>query len=294
YLFFDKPPPAELLPWPSTSPPFRISDDTSKLERESKHEAPIMVRMVHSILETVREEEGGGGGGRFCVDEFGVPLTVEKGIHQIDLHGDISGFLSAHPQSLLLSLHHFDFVNPIFPSMDRFQSTTHLMKAANADQSRLLQQTICYQNQRNWSISVSWGYSVHIYDRIYPRSMLKRPLETFMPWMEMKDPKQPAFMFNTRWPCETPTVFFFESVPKVSSADNLIVTTYSRSQPPSYPNCPWKGNHSADHISRVQVFSTATKRKDVERSECCDIEHLDGTNTAGVKLRACKDDEIIA
>ncbi|KAL6966538.1 hypothetical protein U1Q18_032317 [Sarracenia purpurea var. burkii] len=212
---------------------------------------------------------------------------------QIDLRGDISGFLSAHPQSLLLSLHHFDIVNPIFPSMDRFQSTFHLMKAANADQSRLLQQTICYQKQRNWSISVSWGYSVHIYERIYPRSVLKRPLETFMPWTGTPNPKPPAFMFNTRWPCETPTVFFFESVRRIGSTGNLIVTTYSRSQSPSYPNCPGKGNHSADHISRVQVFSSAAKRKEVERSECCDIIHLDGTNTAEVKLRACKDDEII-
>ncbi|KAE9462219.1 hypothetical protein C3L33_05875, partial [Rhododendron williamsianum] len=65
---------------------------------------------------------------QFCVDEFGVPLTVEKGIHQIDLVGDISGYLSAHPQSPLLSLHHLDFVDPIFPSMGRFQSTNHLMK----------------------------------------------------------------------------------------------------------------------------------------------------------------------
>lgn len=34
------------------------------------------------------------------------------------------------------------------------------------------------------SFSVSWGYSAHIYERIFPRTMLKRPLETFQPWIK--------------------------------------------------------------------------------------------------------------
>ncbi|GFZ18161.1 fringe-like protein [Actinidia rufa] len=374
YLILDKPPTPDFLPWPSSSPPLRVSDDTSKLERESKHVSPIMVRMVHSILETFREgdkgvrwyvmafddsvlfvenwvdvlnkydhtkyfyigdysetvlsnlffsfDQGFGGAGialsyplaaamvkdlkgcirrypfvksadtiiQFCVDEFGVPLTVEKGIHQIDLVGDISGFLSSHPQAPLLSLHHLDFVNPIFPSMDKFQSAAHLMKAAKSDQSRLLQQTICYHRPRNWSFSISWGYSVHIYERIHPRSLLKRPLETFRPWL--RNAKPPMFMFNTRWPCETPSVFFFESTEK--ALRNQIVTNYARSASPGYPNCFWKGNGSTNHIARIQVYSSATKRKEIERSECCDIIRADGASIAEVKLRACKDDEIIA
>lgn len=180
---------------------------------------------------------------------------------QIDLVGDISGYLSAHPQSPLLSLHHLDFVDPIFPSMDRFQSTNHLMKASKIDQSRLLQQTICYLKPQNWSFSVSWGYSVHIYEQIHPRSMLKRPLETFRPWA--RNAKPPKFMFNTRWPCETPSVFFFESGGKTSG--NQIVTIYVRSASPAYPPCQWKGNNSTDYIKKIQVFSSATKRKEVSR-----------------------------
>ncbi|KAI7984671.1 hypothetical protein LOK49_LG15G02145 [Camellia lanceoleosa] len=343
YLFLDRGPMDELLPWPKTSPPLRISDDWSKLEKESKHVAPIMIRMVLAIWETFREgddgtrwyimgfddsiffvdnwvnvlnkydhskyyyiggisetdtsnllfsfDQGFGGGGfalsyplaaamvkdlkgcikrcpyvkshdtivQFCVDELGVSLTIEKGIHQIDLLGDISGFLSSHPQSPLLSLHHLDFVNAIFPSMDRMQSTDHLMKAAKVDQSRLLQQIICYEKQRNWSFSVSWGYSVHIYKGFHPRSMLKRPLETFTPWF--KNAKPPKFMFNTRWPCENLRVFFFESIEKRST--NKIVTRYDRSSTLGYTNCPWKGNHSADHISKIHVFSSTTKLKEI-------------------------------
>ena len=94
-----------------------------------------------------------------CIADIGVNLSPQMGSHQIDLHGDISGLLSSHPLSPLLSLHHFDAVDPIFPTRDRFESTRHLMTAAAADQSRMLQQTICHHRQTNWTISIAWGYS---------------------------------------------------------------------------------------------------------------------------------------
>ncbi|KAL6966541.1 hypothetical protein U1Q18_032320 [Sarracenia purpurea var. burkii] len=201
---------------------------------------------------------------QYCVDEHGISLSAERGIHQIDLQGDISGFLSSHPQSPLLSLHHLDMVDPIFPSMDRFQSTTHLMKAAESDTSRLLQQTICHHRQTNWSFSVSWGYSVHIYEKLLSRSVLKRPLETFGPWLKAKPP---LYLFNTRWPpfsnpCDAPHVFFFESVDR-SGRNEQIVSTYVRASPRGMPSCLSSGNHSADNISKVRVFSPVTKLVEV-------------------------------
>ncbi|PSR90177.1 Glycoprotein-N-acetylgalactosamine 3-beta-galactosyltransferase [Actinidia chinensis var. chinensis] len=378
YLFLDTAPTAELLPWSAASPPLRVSDDISGIVRESKHVAPVMVRMVHAILEVFREgdqgvrwivmgdddsiffvdnwvdvlakydhtkyvyigghsetilsnfyysfDQGFGGAGfalsyplaaamvkdlegclkrypylnsadlitQYCVDELGVSLSDERGIHQIDLKGDISGFLSSHPQSPLLSLHHFDVVDPIFPAMDRFQSVNHLMKAAKADQSRLLQQTICYHRPTNWSLSVSWGYSAHIYEKVLPRSFLKRPLETFRTWI--KKPHPPHYMFNTRWPpfsdpCDAPHVFFFQSV---ENETDHIVSTYVRSSPRGLPACSASGNHSADFISRVQVVSPTTKLVEAGRSECCDIVHAGDNNVTEIKYRACKDDEIIA
>ncbi|KAJ6424781.1 hypothetical protein OIU84_025536 [Salix udensis] len=132
---------------------------------------------------------------------------LDGGFHQIDLHGDISGLLSAHPQSPVLSLHHIDFVDPIFPSMNRSASVNHLMEAAKVDHSRLLEQTICYQRKNNWSFSTSWGYSTHMYENIHPRSFLLRPVETFKPWL--RNFKPPLYMFNTRSltndPCEAPS-----------------------------------------------------------------------------------------
>ncbi|KAA8543829.1 hypothetical protein F0562_021994 [Nyssa sinensis] len=213
YLFLDRAP-MEQLPWPSSSPPFRVSEDTSRYKAYNKHPIPHAIRMVRVILETFKAENNGvrwyvmadddtvlfvdnlvevlakydhrkyfyigansegvapnfyhsfgmafGGAGyalsyplaealvenldicikryptlygsdhilQSCVADLGVSLTLEKGFHQIDLHHDISGLLSAHPQSPLLSLHHLDVVDPIFPYMNRNKSVNHLMKAA--------------------------------------------------------------------------------------------------------------------------------------------------------------------
>ncbi|KAL0389310.1 UNVERIFIED_CONTAM: hypothetical protein Scaly_0288100 [Sesamum calycinum] len=203
-----------------------------------------------------------------CIADIGVNLSPQKGIHQIDLHGDISGFLSSHPKFPLMSLHHFDMVKPIFPSMDRFESTRHLMKAAAADQSRMLQQTICHHRQSSWSFSVSWGYSAQIYEKIMPRSYLQMPIETFKAWSSTPRPR-PHYMFNTRLPsngsCEAPHVFFFQRVEKSSTG---ILTTYSRAAPRGLPPC---GNHTADFVSEIHVFTPSTKRKEMDRCECCDL-----------------------
>ncbi|KAL1547453.1 hypothetical protein AAHA92_23930 [Salvia divinorum] len=233
YVFLDQPPPPELLPWPSTAPPYRVVDNLSGLFRVTKPRYELMPRMVHGILELVREEHDGvrwvvmgdddtvvfvdnivdvlaeydhnkyyylgwhsesvvsnlwfsfnqafGGGGivmsyplaralaadmdgcllRYadstsadlitmtCIADIGVNLTPHKGIHQVDLHADFSGYLSAHPKVHVMTFHHFDAMDPIFPFKDHMQSTRHLMTAADVDQSRLLQQTICYHKKTN-------------------------------------------------------------------------------------------------------------------------------------------------
>lgn len=180
--------------------------------------------------------------------------------NQIDLHGDISGLLSAHPQCPLISLHHFDVIDPIFPGMNRQQSVNHLMKTAKTDQSRVLQQTICYQRGNNWSVSVSWGYSVHIYQSIFPRNYLKRPLETFRPW---KNVRIPLYTFNTRRvtndQCEMPRQFFFDSVVEDKN-QSLVTTMYKMKTARSLPPCLLNGNHSARNISQVRVIA-ATMHK---------------------------------
>ena len=223
-----------------------------------------------------------------CIADLGVSLTPEKGFHQvikfyqflnliffststfldvdlepclqIDLYQDISGLLSAHPQSLALSLHHLEGLRSIFPSMNRTESVNHLMQAAKADGSRLLQQTICYQMHKNWTFSVSWGYSIHIYEAILPTSILQVPLETFSPISRIRWP----YMFKTRRvlnnSCEAPHVFFLHSI--VTHVGNLLETVYIRSSEHRLSTCSSSGNHTANHISEIRVL--APVRKDYE------------------------------
>ncbi|PKI33102.1 hypothetical protein CRG98_046506 [Punica granatum] len=231
YLFLDGPPENESLLCPFTCPALRINENITHWDIYPKIKYPIQIRMVRSI---------------------------------IDLRGNIAGLLSSHPQSPFLSLHHINIVDPIFPSMNRSESISHLMKSARVDQSRLAQQTICYQREMNWSVSVSWGYSAHIYESILPRYILRKPIETFSPWKEKA--KWPMFMFNTRPgnstnPCEVPHWFFFESIERQNEDD--IVTTYSRAAKHGLGPCSLGGSHSADHINRLQVFSPAKTRLEV-------------------------------
>lgn len=182
---------------------------------------------------------------------------------QIDFRGDISGFLSWHPISPLMSLHHLDMVDRIFPNMDRKEALRHLMKAAAADESRTLQQTVCHERERHWTISVSWGYSAQIYERIMPRIHLLRPMETFKVWMNSAKPP-PYYMFNTRLPtgdpCEAPHFFFMKEVNKSSTG---ILTTYSRAWPRNMNPCLWCGSQCPDFVTQLRVFSPITKRKGV-------------------------------
>lgn len=163
--------------------------------------------------------------------------------------------MSSHPQSPALSLHHLDAVAPIFPSMNRYEALKHLMKAANVDQPRLLQQSVCYLKKSNWSFSVSWGYSVHIYEKIIPPSVLQKPLETFSEW---RRGARPPYMFNARRlsndPCDAPHVLFFDSVEE--TVLNHVVTGYSKRSPRGLPPC---ANNSADSISRIRVLSPMKK-----------------------------------
>ncbi|KAF3452513.1 hypothetical protein FNV43_RR02946 [Rhamnella rubrinervis] len=238
-----------------------------------------------------------------CLTDLGVPLTYQKGLHQIDLVGDISGLLSAHPQTPLLSLHHIDTINPIFPSMNRSESINHLMKAAKVDHSRILQQTICYHRLSSWSVSITWGYSVHVYENIFPASFLKKPLETFGPWNNRERP--PLYMFNTRpWPfnnpCETPHVFYFDSITETSNTSiegnnyQQILTTYARASPRGLPACSSNGNLSADSVTKIHVFSSPTKRLESGERDCCNVVHEAGMDSAEVIYRACTKDETIS
>ncbi|KAJ0974833.1 hypothetical protein J5N97_016798 [Dioscorea zingiberensis] len=92
-----------------------------------------------------------------CLVELGVELTYEPGFHQVDLRGNLFGLLSAHPLTPLVSLHHVDNIDPIFPGMNRSEALKHLFEAVKVDSGRVLQQSICYDGSKERTISVSMG-----------------------------------------------------------------------------------------------------------------------------------------
>ncbi|KAJ4807885.1 hypothetical protein LUZ62_020451 [Rhynchospora pubera] len=223
-----------------------------------------------------------------CISELGVSLTTNPGFHQLDLRGDISGFLSAHPLSPVLSFHHLDAIDPIFPDMTQDAALRHLMEAAKVDHSRILQQTVCYDHNRSLTYSISWGYTVHIYERLHAPGYLHMPYQTFQPW---NDAGNPQFMFNVRQvsdnPCEAPHVFFFGHVEHTNVSD-YVTTTYVRKAARGLPACD---NNSADSISQIVVLSPIQpfKWEDGKR-ECCTVSSKNSYVTE-IKIRSCMEGE---
>ncbi|KAJ8751359.1 hypothetical protein K2173_016553 [Erythroxylum novogranatense] len=91
-----------------------------------------------------------------CMAKLGVPLSREPGFHQYDVYGDLLGLLSAQPVTSLASLHHLDVVQPIFPRMTLARALQHLFKSVKLDSTSKMQQSICYDTRRSWSISVTF------------------------------------------------------------------------------------------------------------------------------------------
>lgn len=172
---------------------------------------------------------------------------------QFDVYGNLFGLLAAHPVTPLVSLHHIDVVEPIFPNVGRLEAVRRLMAPMKLDSAGLLQQSICYDKSRSWTVSVSWGYAVQILRGIYMPRDLEMPSRTFLSWYRKAD--SAGFSFNTRPdsrnPCQKPSVFFLSNA-LYNHGKNETASEYIRRWS-SDPNCKWK---IADpfRIQRVEVY----------------------------------------
>lgn len=171
---------------------------------------------------------------------------------QYDVYGDLLGLLGAHPATPLVTLHHLDVVQPIFPRMNRVQSLHHLMKSVKQDSGSIMQQSICYDHERYWSISISWGYVVQVLRGVLSPRELEMPTRTFLNWYRRAD--YTAYAFNTRpvtkHPCQKAFLFYMNKT-RYDSARKKIIGTYSRykSRPPP---CNWK-MESPEEIDSIIV-----------------------------------------
>ncbi|XP_057857994.2 uncharacterized protein LOC131067084 [Cryptomeria japonica] len=225
-----------------------------------------------------------------CLAELGVPLTKEPGFHQVDLHGKLLGILAAHPLTPLVSLHHLDVVAPLFPNMSRVEALQHLMKAVKADPDRVVQQSMCYDRRRNWTLSVSWGYSVQIYGRIMLPRLLEYPLETFKFWMGWA---RFPFVFNTRPlsqdPCQNPSVLYMETMNDSGSPE--IFSSYTRQAEVGEKSCNATVNNP-EEIKRVRIVShkIIVDWRQAPRRQCCDLVSS-GKSDIEISIRNCREGE---
>jgi hypothetical protein len=197
--------------------------------------AKLLAKMQDSCLARYPHLFGSDDRMHACMAELGIPLTKEPGFHQFDIHGDASGILAAHPVTPLVSMHHLDLIDPIFPhtadtNFTRLGALEHLQKAANLEAASVMQQSICYDKTRRWSFTVSWGYVVHAYSGFITPRELEVPQKTFLSWH--KESSKVEFPFNTRsYPndvCKRPSRFFMESVQAPAAGAAGMVSFFVR------------------------------------------------------------------
>ncbi|EEF30553.1 uncharacterized protein LOC8271706 [Ricinus communis] len=228
-----------------------------------------------------------------CMSELGVPLTKEPGFHQYDVYGDLLGLLGAHPVTPLASLHHLDVVQPVFPRMTRVKALQHLFQSVRLDSGSIMQQSICYDKKRYWSISVSWGFVVQIWRGVISPRELETPTRTFLNWYRKAD--YTAYAFNTRpvtkHPCLKPFIFYM-SATKYDRAKKHIVSVYNRHKSRA-PYCRWR-MASPEKINSVVVL----KRPDIlrwqrsPRRDCSRVLPSNRSSTLYLWVGDCREGEI--
>ncbi|PON90824.1 hypothetical protein TorRG33x02_134620 [Trema orientale] len=255
--------------------------------------AAELVRVLDGCIDRYHKFFGSDQKVQACLSEIGVPITRELGFHQLDIRGDPYGVLAAHPVAPLVSFHHLDYLQPLFPNLTRIDSLRKLVGAYEADPGRTLQQTLCYDLRRNWSVSVSWGYTVQLYPSLVTAKELGTAWLTFKSW-RTRNPG--PFTFNTRPvspdPCEKPGLYFLDGI--VRTGAGRTVTTYKRHVHYSENVCDRVDYTPALAIESIKVsapqFNPDWWNK-APRRQCCEIIN-DGTqgvlgSVVKLKIRGC-------
>ncbi|XP_050387635.1 uncharacterized protein LOC126803941 [Argentina anserina] len=231
-----------------------------------------------------------------CMAEIGVPLTREKGFHQFDVYGSLFGLLAAHPVAPLVSLHHLDVVEPIFPNTDRIHALQRLELPMKLDSAGLAQQSICYDINRSWTVSVSWGYAVQISRGISSAREMELPTRTFVNWYKKAD--HAAYPFNTapvnRDACQEPVVYYLSKA-IYNRRTNQTTTEYVQHQT-KMPECNWKmANPSRIHKVLVHKSPDPHLWDKSPRRNCCRVfrPNRKKKGTMVIEVGLCDEDEVV-
>ncbi|KAJ7527906.1 hypothetical protein O6H91_16G075600 [Diphasiastrum complanatum] len=222
-----------------------------------------------------------------CLAELGVPLTKEPGFHQFDIHGDAFGFLSAHPLTPFISMHHLDKIYPLFPKMNQERALQHLSKAIKVEPGGIFQQSICYEKTRNISISVSWGYVVQIVGGILPAREFEIPTRTFSTWRKSKSAG--SYTFTTRpYPensCQKPLRYYLASTG--NAKNEHLSNNYLREVPGA--DCSWM-KPVFQHLQWIRVVKERLDENWLQgpRRQCCQVSDF-GKSFMEIRVKNCKE-----
>ncbi|KAL9145132.1 hypothetical protein ABFS82_13G019900 [Erythranthe guttata] len=258
--------------------------------------AKVLARVFDSCLERYAHLYGSDSRIQACLAELGVGLTHEPGFHQMDIRGNMFGLLASHPLKPLVSLHHWEATDPIFPKMTPVKAIEHLFEAVKFDSQRIMQQTVCYDRWFSWTISVSWGYAVQIFPRHVFLSDALRTQETFFPWKKgggINDLYNiDSLGYDRNFPCKRPVVFFFNNV--TFGSGGVIISNYRTM---TDENCTSDNMASPRKIREIRVFSRKqeldTKQLLAPRRQCCDVLPSSSGNVMEIAVRECGDEELI-
>ncbi|KAF2586926.1 hypothetical protein F2Q70_00034945 [Brassica cretica] len=190
-------------------------------------------------------------------------------------------------------MHHLDVVEPIFPNMTRVRALKKLTVPMKLDSAGLLQQSICYDKHKSWSISVSWGYAVQIFRGIFSPREMEMPSRTFLNWYKRAD--YTAYAFNTRPvsrnPCQKPFVFYMSST-RFDKQLNTTVSEYIRHRV-SHPSCRWKMTNPAE-INTIVVYKKPDPHlwERSPRRNCCRVLQTKRNNTLWINVGVCREAEV--
>ncbi|KAF8724018.1 hypothetical protein HU200_021025 [Digitaria exilis] len=259
--------------------------------------AAELTGVIDGCIDRYRDMYGSDERVHACLSELGIPLTREPGFHQLDLHGDVYGLLSAHPVAPLVSLHHLDHIQPISPhgqtSLDAVRS---LVDAARLDPARSLQQAFCYHD----GPPVAWGYAAQLYPWAVSVHQLEAPLHTF-------SPDNGPFLFNTRpWrpddACARPLTFFLDRARNETgvAAAAATVTEYSRhvaGDKLTAKECDKPSFRLAAAVQTLRVLGPKMDPADWQRAprrDCCETAWDGQGSVLEVRIGRCRKGELAA
>lgn len=140
---------------------------------------------------------------RDCVTAKGVQLTVEPALHQMDMRGDLSGFMEGYAAMTrpLLSLHHLGMSDvQLMPGRSNAAAAAALIRASHAMPRSFLRRFVLRLQRPGNTIILTAGYSVQVIPRYVTDTELQQTESSMDPWRlpSWDHPDFKGYVFPTR------------------------------------------------------------------------------------------------